>query len=316
MSEVVVTLGGVPFKDFEVPEAMPFGGYQSLSVKKLIGGQRAIDAMGADDEPIEWTGRFRGEQAVSRARALDVKRKAGKALKLTWGEFAYDVVIEHFRPVYTRGGLEVPYTISCVVVSTRDAPSGPDAHQMILGDAAKASALGKSIGDAKLTGLLGGLDKAIGKVSDFAKASQATINSVLDPIRAVQGRVSTLIASAENTLTSVTTLGGVLPNNPLSKLAQPLIRQVSAMRQVTDLYDLSFTTDRMAANLGAIGAGGAEVVTAGGDLFHLAAAKYGDAGEWPTIAKANGLTDPMLSGLQRLLIPPAKTGADGLLGGS
>lgn len=316
MSQVVVTLGGVAFEEFEVPEALPFGGSQMLAVKKLIGGQRSIDAMGDDDVPIEWSGRFRGANAVTRAKALDAKRKAGKALRLTWAEFAYDVVIQDFFPVYMRGGLEIPYRIVCVVISTPDADTGPDAHQMILADAATASALGAKIGDGKLSGLLGGLDGAIGKVSDFAKASQATINSVLDPIRAVQGRVSTLIASAENTLLSVTTLGGVLPNNPLAKIAQPLVRQVSAMRQVTDLYDLGFTTDRMAANLGAIGAGGAEVVTAGGDLYRLAAKTYGDAGEWPTIAKANGLTDPMLSGIHKLLIPPAKTGADGLLGGT
>lgn len=314
MSDIRVTLGGVEFKDFEIPEALPFGGRQQLSIKRLIGGQRSIDAMGGEPEPIAWSGRFRGEDAVSRAKALDAKREAGKAVKLTWGEFAFDVVIESFLPVYLRS-FEIPYRIVCEVISTPDAASGPDAHQMILGDMATAAGLGAKIGDSKLSGLLSGLDKAIGKVSNFAKASQSAINSVLDPIRAVQGRVSTLISTAENTLLSVTTLGGVLPNNPLAKLAQPLVAQVSAMRQVTDLYDLNFTTGRMAANLGAIGAGGAEVVTAGGDLYRLAAAAYGDAGEWPTIAKANGLTDPMLSGIQRLLIPPGATGADGVLGG-
>jgi hypothetical protein len=46
-------------------------------------------------------------------------------------------------------------------------------------------------------------------------------------------------------------------------------------------------------------------------LFHVAARYLGNAAEWITIAQANGLSDPMISGIMELVIPdpsPVKTG--------
>jgi hypothetical protein len=70
---------------------------------------------------------------------------------------------------------------------------------------------------------------------------------------------------------------------------------------------------RMATNIDAIGASGARVVVAGGDLLQLAAQFYGDAGEWATIARANGLTDPVLDGVRSILIPPMSANCGGVL---
>lgn len=310
---VTLTLDDFVFADFEIPEEIPFGGEHTLARKQLLGGRRQIDAMGPDDEPIEWSGRFRGPHAEARARALDTKRRAGKALKLTWGAFTYTVVIRRFRPLYQRGGLEIPYSLALEVVDTPSADAGPDAHQMMLDDNATAQAQGAAHGDSKLGSLLGGLDSAIGKVSDFAKATQATINSVLDPIRAVQSRVTTLIGAAETTMLQVTTIGGILPNNPISQQVARLSGQVNATLQCSQLYGLQDTLGRMSANLGAIGSGGAVALVAGGNLYDKAAEAYGDATEWAHIAAANGLTDPMVSGIKKLLIPPLPSGADGLI---
>jgi hypothetical protein len=309
---VTVTLDDFVFQDFEVPEELPFGGAQMLAKKQLLGGERQIDAMGADDEPIEWTGRFRGADAVSRARSLDAKRRAGKALTLTWGEFTYSVVIARFRPVYQRAGLEIPYTIVLEVVDAPQPDDGPDAHEMMLQDNATAQAQGAAHGDSKLGGLLGSLDSAIGKVSDFAKATTSTINSVLEPIRAVQSRVTTLLGAAEGTLAQVTTLGGIVPNNPISQQVARLSGQANAALQCSQLYGLQHTLGRMSANLGAIGSGGAPQIAAGGDLYHLAAKSYGDATEWAHIAAANGLSDPVIGGVRQITIPPLASGGDGL----
>ena len=49
-------------------------------------------------------------------------------------------------------------------------------------------------------------------------------------------------------------------------------------------------------------------------LFHVAAREYGDASQWWRIARANGITDPVIPGLVTLTIPnpdPATQG-DGL----
>jgi hypothetical protein len=39
-------------------------------------------------------------------------------------------------------------------------------------------------------------------------------------------------------------------------------------------------------------------------LFEIAAAQLGDALQWINIARANNLTDPMLSGQNQIIIPP------------
>ena len=53
------------------------------------------------------------------------------------------------------------------------------------------------------------------------------------------------------------------------------------------------------------------VTVAGGDLYRLALQYLGDATAWNRLAQANGLTDPVLTGLTTLRIPtadPTQTG--------
>jgi hypothetical protein len=46
-----------------------------------------------------------------------------------------------------------------------------------------------------------------------------------------------------------------------------------------------------------------ETNTIGGNLFEVAARQYGSALQWINIAKANGLSDPVLIGQTKLKIP-------------
>ncbi len=56
------------------------------------------------------------------------------------------------------------------------------------------------------------------------------------------------------------------------------------------------------------------ITVAGGDLYRLALARYGDATQWWRIAQANGLTDPVLTGPATLTIPAlTATDTGGLL---
>jgi nucleoid-associated protein YgaU len=48
-----------------------------------------------------------------------------------------------------------------------------------------------------------------------------------------------------------------------------------------------------------------------GNLFQIAATELGDATQWIRIAQANGLADPMLSGLVTLRIPEKDPAAGG-----
>ena len=54
-----------------------------------------------------------------------------------------------------------------------------------------------------------------------------------------------------------------------------------------------------------------QLTVAGGNLFQVAAQQLGDATQWLRIAQLNGLSDPMLSGIVTLLIPPVSPSAGG-----
>lgn len=314
-ADTVLILGDFEFSRLEIPEKIPFGGDQTLVIHKLVGGKRVIDAMGRDDAPIEWSGLFQGENALARARYLDGLRVAGKPLVLTWDEFMFEVVIASFRPDYERF-YQIPYRISCTVLQdlsnpvTSIADAGVD--DMIADDMNAANGLGDLIGDGPLSVLLGTLDSTIRTVSSFATAAQSTINGVLSPLAAVQSRVGVLIGSVGNTVSNVGTLGGILPNNPIAQQTAKLTSQVTAMTQLPQLYNLQSVLGRMGGNLGTIGRGTNSVTQAGGNLYDMAAKAYGDATAWTTLAKANNLSDPQLSGINTVTIPATPDGSGGV----
>lgn len=314
--DTVLWLGDFEFSGFEIPAEIPFGGDQALAVHELIGGVRVIDAMGRQDVPLEWSGILRGDSALARARYLDGLRIAGKELFLSWSELSYRVLIKSFRCKFERAYLQ-PYSISCVVVEDLSSPvtsiADPGGDEWIGADMSSANALGDLIGDGPLSGLLGTLNTAISGVSSFATAAQSTINGVLQPLAAVQARVGLLVSSVGSTISNVGSLGGILPNAPVAQQASRMAAQVGAMTQLPKLYNLQSVLSRMGGTIGTIGTSGSKVTTAGGNLYQMAANAYGDAMAWPTIAKANGLTDPILSGVQTVTVPAQSGNTGGVL---
>lgn len=53
------------------------------------------------------------------------------------------------------------------------------------------------------------------------------------------------------------------------------------------------------------------ITVAGGNLFHIAASRLGDATQWIRIAQLNRLEDPMLTGVTVLTLPPMNPSAGG-----
>lgn len=53
------------------------------------------------------------------------------------------------------------------------------------------------------------------------------------------------------------------------------------------------------------------VTVVGGNLFAVAATYLGDATQWIRIAQANDLSDPVLSGVVTLVLPPVDQSAGG-----
>jgi hypothetical protein len=116
MRNVIITLDGVAFQDFEVPEKIAISGGQRLAVHQLIGGGRVIDALGNDDGEIVLSGIFSGIDAARRAQALDAARALGVAVPLIWDGFFYIVFIAEFAVEY-RKPWWIPFSLRCVVVS-------------------------------------------------------------------------------------------------------------------------------------------------------------------------------------------------------
>lgn len=323
-----VTLDGFVFEDFEIPESMTLGGDQALAIHRMAGGKRVIDAMGGDPRPISWSGRFRGPLAMSRAMEIDAKRIAGKKLALSWGVRSFTVVIERFD--YEEQAVnEIPYEIRCEVVTddtTASIQGDIGVDEMVDTDASSIDDLADDIEDAPLTSAVDKVKSAISNVRDFAKATRQQVNSVLQPLRDVkqvadellddyQGAVMEfqgIFLDVQDTIGSVQTTAGEFEST-VNSMVSAITGQADALDKSADLFDLTSYSGRMQTNLLAIGSSGAEVVTAGGDLYALATQKYGDPNEWTTIAEANGLTDPMLSGVQTVLVPPIASGSGGVL---
>ena len=115
MLDVVLLLGPIAFRDFEVPSGINFGGRQRLTVHRLPGGARVIDTLGRDDAQISFSGIFSGSDATLRARAVDELRADGLPLELTWDVFFYTVVIADFRADYTNRWW-IPFSVTCTVL--------------------------------------------------------------------------------------------------------------------------------------------------------------------------------------------------------
>lgn len=321
MNDTFLKLGILEFAELEIPESLPFGGEQRAVVHSLPGGVRVVDVMGREDGLITWSGLMLGSSATNRARTLDTMRINGRPQKLTWWEFDYTVIVQHFKADFQRY-YKVPYQISCLVIADNTSPvtalEPAGLNDVVIGDNATAQDLGAGINDKPLSGLLATLDSAIKAVSNFATATQNTINSVLQPLADVQARVKVLVAATGNTVINVTTLGGILPNNPIAKNAFKMVEQVAAFTQLPQLYNLQSVLSRLGGNLGSLGGfGNRTETTVGGNLFSLAQKAYGDAKQWTTLATANKTADPMLVGINTVKIPaqPSQQ-SDGVYGRS
>jgi hypothetical protein len=159
MSNVVVTLGGVPFQDFEVPERIAFGGAQRLAVNQLIGGGRVVNSLGVDDGEIVFSGIFSGSDAAGRVQALDLLRTTGTAVPFIWGDFFYIVVVAQFIVEYAKPWW-MPFAVRCVVVTDPVAALGSAVApltDLVSGDISNAISFSGQSG-ISLAGLGAGVD--------------------------------------------------------------------------------------------------------------------------------------------------------------
>jgi hypothetical protein len=199
MSNVILTLGGVPFQDMEVPEKISFGGKQRVAIQNLIGGGRIVEALGLDDGEIFFSGIFSGSDAVSRAQLLDTARALGAPLPLIWDGFFYTVIIRGFSAEYKKSNL-IPFSITCLVVSdplASLAMLSEPVTNLISSDLNAASALSGQAG-LSLDGLsstsLAGFSSAQNLVSNDISAGGSALSSTVSALNGAMDAVSGVAA--------------------------------------------------------------------------------------------------------------------------
>lgn len=302
-------LGGFEFLDFEVPERISFGARQQTVVHKLVGGRRVIDVLGTDYEPLRWSGIITGANAAARVRALEQMRDAGAQITFTLDDYSFDVIVTEFVPVY-EFVYRRPYSIELAVVKRNDAPSAISALTGAL-DALINSDVGESLGLADIinvqavTDAVNAVQSAVQQVQDVANATIETVQTIVRPIVAAQQIAQQAIASLEASAEAITTLGGLVPGNPVAKTANNLLTQADLATRTPALYRLSDVLGRLNKNVqsGQTANGVRTVTLSGGNLYQVASDQYGDSSKWTSIAAANGLTDPQLTGIQTIVVP-------------
>jgi len=307
-------LGDFEFLEFEVPESIAIRGRQNTVQHQLIGGRRIIDVLGTEYEPLTWSGIITGSGASDRVSALERMRDAGRPLMLTLDKYRFTVVITAFNPVYEYVWRR-PYSIEVAVVRNEGAPEKIDVltgalRGLIDSDIGRALGLAKIINVDAVTQSVKNLQQAVGQVTDFAHATVAQVQAVVRPVIAARNIIQHELALLEDAALKITSLGGLLPGNPVSTAIDNLLAQSDQSTRIPALYHLQDVLSRLNKNVtsGQAANGVRSVTLAGGNLYQIAAEQYGDASLWTSIADANNLDDPQLKGIQTLNIPVSPVG--------
>lgn len=302
-------VGDTEFTGLEVPESLTVGGKQQLVVHKLVGGRRVVDVLGVDYDDLTWSGWMVGPTAGARTTALEKMRDTGATLTFNMDGYYFSVVVADFKSrfehLYRRY-----YTIDLVVVARLDAPVTQNAltgalDSLINSDLAQSIGLTDLINSDTVTSAIDSVKSAVSDVQGFANATIDTVQSVIRPIVAAQAVVQSTIAQVGASINDITTLGGLIPGNPVSTAANNLLRQGTALTQLAPLYQMQGVLGRLQANVlaGPLANGTASVTTSNSSLQKIAADSYGDQSRWTDIASANSIIDPMLDGIQTIKIP-------------
>lgn len=314
--DTTLNLGNFQFQGLEIPAQISgLAPLQSLAIHKFVGGDRTIDALGQDFPPITWSGLFFGTNAIARLNQLKALAAAGLPQTLLWHSFNYLVLIKDVG-ADERRQYEIPYHITCEVVSDNSTPvtsltSTTDAA--LNADLLTAQTLSTSLNIPSLLALIAQVTSAMAAVVTFASAPLSLIASILLPLSAMQGYLTSLIATTDAVIGSAAGFGGVVVGSDALSMALILDSIESAALEEMELWNLAGIIGRMAANLTSLNGSPNTRATAGGNLFQIAAAEYGAVDDWTVIATANGLTDPFIDGAVVLTIPLAPGDSGGIL---
>jgi LysM repeat protein len=116
-----LVLGTFTFEIDDLPDNIPLGGEQMLSVTKFPGGYKDIQSFGAFDDTITLTGTLNYKNASSKAATLEKMWKSGNTYPFKIGSFkTMSVVVKNFKYTY-QSLYNIAYSLDLEVV-----PSGAE----------------------------------------------------------------------------------------------------------------------------------------------------------------------------------------------
>jgi len=248
---VLLTLGPLLFSDFEVPDSSNFGGEQMLVVRKLVGGDRVIDAMGRDDDDIRWSGRFRGDQAETRAALADSLRVDGQPITSAWSSRRYLVVVRDFKAQFQQP-FEIPYSIVCTVLQDLSVPIASlagDINAAINSDVTGAGVLGTGLSMADVSAGLAGVSAAVGIVNNFPGAPVSQLIQVQTALSVAQSAVTGRLNSLNGVVANAGSVAGVVGGLGPQSIAASLSGQATAFQQLGQLYQIQALLGRTSVNV-------------------------------------------------------------------
>jgi hypothetical protein len=198
-----VTLGPVKFTGLGLPESLPIGGSQALTVHKLPGGARIVDAMGQDDADISWSFILDQQDASTTARTLDKLRRSGTVITLAWDVFSYQVVVKEFR-CDTRFVPPMKCQITCLVVQDNTLVSGTTLTSMalqVVQDISTGNVVGAlgAVSQGIVAGPLASAASAVGATGATTFASSA-YNAAVGAVNTAAGAISDATTAANGLL--------------------------------------------------------------------------------------------------------------------
>lgn len=290
------------FTSMEIPQEFgPLAGRHGCAKHEFPGGMIDLQPMGPFPGPVEWEGiligSVNGASAFERALMMDNYRVQGTSVYLNYGG------LWEWHGIFTEWTAKVKHQNYIIyrAVFMPDLDITEANNQQSLTVAQQLAQTPE--------GLFQQLKDYLNNAALNAGFSQATINSIGDFLSSVDsallpaaGIISAVDPSA---LTGIQTTYATLIStlNPFEaadsgtnlNLVAPAVNVKNRATVMNNLLQ------------GTIGNQNVTVRTVNANLPALAQQYYGDASKWTMIAKANGLVDPVQTGIQTLTIPNSTT---------
>lgn len=251
MSDFSLTLGGVEFRDFEIPDSISGGGAQVFRTHKYAGGKRNLDAFGPDAAPIRWEGVFLDGGAEARCQQIDAMRAAGVQVELSWSSYNYVVVIAEFLWKYEKF-YRIPYAITLEVVQDNaqaGADAGDDPENVIQGDLDDTFNFSESLGDSGLSALTDTLSGMVNSVPSITGAAASFLAGFSSQIADTLDYVGGMSDISDIALDAIPVL--VSGGNP-ENIAAELLNAASESQTMATTFALNCTLGRLQKNVAAI----------------------------------------------------------------